>query len=156
MINFKKYKRFVRISTKKVLSNHQWSPHSIAMGMAIGLFWGIGPTFGFQLIPALLISLKFRYNKLMTILGVFASNPLTILPIYLFNFWIGSIILNHWGSTEVSEFKFFLEHLSWDAIMKLGKYNLITFFVGSYVVATVIAIIAYFVTKKIVIKARTE
>jgi uncharacterized protein (DUF2062 family) len=55
------------------------------------------PMFGLQTIIALFLALLFRGNKVLAVLGTWVSNPLTDIPIHLFNFQLGQWILrtNH-------------------------------------------------------------
>lgn len=78
------YYRFTRMSE---------SPERIARGLAIGIFSGFFPFFGAQMILAVLLAIPLRANKLAAALGTWISNPLTYLPLYLFNFHVGCLLL---------------------------------------------------------------
>ena len=68
--------------------------HSIALGTAIGMFIGMTPTVGIQMILVLCLAFAtrplFHFNKVAALLTVYISNPFTVLPIYWFNYSIGT------------------------------------------------------------------
>ncbi len=66
------------------------SPHSVALGLALGIFIGFLPIMGIQMAVVLLFSMPFkRANKVAAVSGVWVSNPLTVAPIYFFIYWVG-------------------------------------------------------------------
>tara|TARA_Y100001968_G_C19407860_1_gene744666 strand:+ start:722 stop:1138 length:417 start_codon:yes stop_codon:yes gene_type:complete len=70
---------------------------SIAMrsrGLGIGVFSGCFPFFGFQILLSLFLSTFFRGNRILAVAGTWVSNPLTYLPLYWFNYQIGSHFIN--------------------------------------------------------------
>jgi len=67
-------------------------PERIARGFAIGVFWGIMPTFGFAWIFALPVAFLLRANKISTILGTFVSNPFTAVFLYTLGYKFGTQI----------------------------------------------------------------
>ena len=70
------------------------TPHSVALGTTIGMFIGMTPTVGIQMIIVLVIAFLtrplFRFNKIAAVLTVYVTNPLTIVPIYWFNYQVGT------------------------------------------------------------------
>ncbi len=75
------------------LSRIQSAPDAIARGMALGLFIGFTPTFGVQMILALLFALLLRQNKISTLIGVWITNPVTAPVIYGLEYKIGRMLL---------------------------------------------------------------
>lgn len=71
----------------------QDTPHRIAMGVAIGIFVTWTPTIPFQMILTVLLATLFRANKVVGLPFVWISNPLTIVPLYGFNFLLGCWLL---------------------------------------------------------------
>ena len=70
------------------------TPHSVALGTTIGMFVGMTPTVGIQMIIVLCIAFLvrpvFSFNKIAAVLTVYVTNPLTIVPIYWFNYQVGT------------------------------------------------------------------
>ena len=65
------------------------TPESIALGTAIGLFVAMTPTVGIQMIIILLVSMVIPANRLAGLIMVYISNPLTLIPIYWLDYWVG-------------------------------------------------------------------
>ena len=59
------------------------TPHSIALGTAIGLFIAWTPTVGIHMILVVSLALFLRANKVAGLIAVYISNPLTLAPIQL-------------------------------------------------------------------------
>ena len=124
------------------------SAHSIAMGLALGIFIGVLPTFGFQMIPALALSLRFKINKLAAAAGVWVTNPLTVIPIYSFNYWVGANLFPQL-SANIGEFKDLLTagNFDWKVFWNMSYSALLPLCLGSLINASVFSTIIYFLCK---------
>lgn len=69
------------------------TPHRIALGIGIGIFVGLTPTVGFQMLIAGAIAVAFRANKLVCIPMVWITNPVTLVPIYAACFSLGNALI---------------------------------------------------------------
>jgi hypothetical protein len=58
------------------------TPHRIALGMAIGVFISWTPTVGFQMLAAVPLAYLLRANRVAGVIGVYLSNPFTLVPMY--------------------------------------------------------------------------
>jgi hypothetical protein len=76
------------------------SPHRIALGVFLGFVVGWTPTMGAQIILYLIIAYLLRANRASGVLPVLLTNPLTALPVYVFNWRIGRWILHPGGLSE--------------------------------------------------------
>lgn len=65
----------------------------VAGGLAIGTFIAFTPTLGLHTWIALPIAAIFKKNKIATIIGVYVTNPLTVIPIFYSNLRIGEFLL---------------------------------------------------------------
>ena len=84
------------ITYKKILSlfSHQdGSPFFNAKGLAIGVFSGCFPFFGFQTLIGVFLAKLFKGNIFLAAIGTWISNPFTYIPLYYFNYKVGSIFL---------------------------------------------------------------
>jgi uncharacterized protein len=125
------------------------SSHRIALGGAIGVFIGLTPTIGIQMLLVLLLAVAtrswFHFNKVAALLMVYVSNPLTALPIYWFNYNVGTIYFPH--STTRSEFEELLQYdgfMEWCAsFTRLFVDVGVPLVVGSLVVATCFGLATY-------------
>ncbi len=111
------------------------SIHEIALGAAIGAFWGVFPTFGLSTILSVLMYKIFRFNLVVAISAAFISNPLTSPFLLMISYKVGILFI----STDIKfEFKTWQEN-----IPKIGYVMLI----GSTVVSTITSLLVYFITK---------
>lgn len=79
----------------------QGDPHSLALGVAIGLFVGITPTIPLHTVLILILAWILRGNILAALLAATAiSNPLTWLPQYYFSWRLGNWLLPGYLSWE--------------------------------------------------------
>jgi len=82
------------INFKKILSliRHQnGSPFFNAKGVAIGVFSGCFPFFGFQTLLGVFLAKLAKGNLFLAAVGTWISNPFTYIPLYYFNYKVGSI-----------------------------------------------------------------
>ncbi len=134
------------------------SPHSIALGVAIGLFIGFSPTMGAQMVICIAIATLVRANKAAGMPMVFVTNPVTFVPIYGFCWWLGSLIT---GGTPASRSQvlsrlqesgqgFFQGMLSldfWRGLIRLMMELGVELWIGCLVVGLATAIPGYFLTR---------
>lgn len=72
-----------------------FTPHNIGLGLALGTFIALLPTFGFGLIVALGIVFWFPHiNKPATVFAFIFWNPLSQIPIYLLSIHLGSFLFD--------------------------------------------------------------
>ena len=69
------------------------SPRKIALSFGLGVFIGMSPILGLHTILGIIAAWIFRLNKFVTLVGVYVTNPWTIVPIYTFATWLGGQIL---------------------------------------------------------------
>lgn len=65
------------------------TPQRIARGVAIGLWVAFTPLLGFHMLIALALAALFRANKVLAVLLVWVSNPMTLIPIHLPAYLVG-------------------------------------------------------------------
>ncbi len=119
------------------------SPERIARGLALGLFLGMTPTFGVQMLLALFAAILLRENKLAAILGVWVTNPVTAPFIYGLEYEVGRILLALPHPEMHLQFNYhFLKLFGWQVILPLS--------LGSLIFGVAAAIIGYFLTLKFV------
>ena len=69
------------------------TPHRIALGVAIGFFVTWTPTIGIQMILVVALATLLKANKRVGVPFVWISNPLTMVPLYGANYFVGSLLL---------------------------------------------------------------
>ncbi|MEO7313084.1 MAG: DUF2062 domain-containing protein [Chitinophagaceae bacterium] len=90
---------FIKKNLKQLLNEHLYNPnHSAqykAVSIAFGVFMGIIPIWGFQLVAAVFLAILFRLNKALVIIAANISIP-PMIPILIFAsykagaFWMGN------------------------------------------------------------------
>ena len=81
---------------KKILSlclKQNGSPFFNAKGIAVGVFCGCFPFFGFQTLLGLFLARLAKGNLFLAAIGTWISNPFTYFPLYFFNYKVGSLLL---------------------------------------------------------------
>ncbi len=123
--------------------------HSKALGVAIGMWIGMTPTVGIQMILVMLFAVLtgrfFHFNRVAALLTVYISNPLTMLPIYWFDYTVGTWFVP--GNATQSDFAKILEYNGfaewWETILGLFVTIGAPLVLGSLVVATVCGLVTY-------------
>lgn len=139
--------------------------HSIALGVAVGMFVAFLPIVGIQMVVAACAATVVRANRLASIVPVWLTNPLTIPPIYAFTYWIGSLF---WGGPAVAEvYAWFIDFENrlvnssgWDLTAKfseflaMGRDILVPLSIGGVLVGGVIGLASYPLTLHSVLRFR--
>ena len=118
-------------------------PEEIAKGVALGIFIGMTPTFGFQMAIALLFAYLLKENRLAAILGVWITNPVTAPIIYAIEYEMGRILLGMERASLPTE-------LSWRAYTELGWNIMYPLWFGSIVNGIILGALSYFITLRMV------
>lgn len=111
--------------------------HGVSRAFLIGIFWCFIPM-PFQMVAAALFALWLNANLPLSVALVWISNPLTMPPIFYFNYKVGAWLLGR----PVMAFEFELS-LSWISgrLMDIG----IPLYLGSLVTGVVCACVSYLV-----------
>ena len=127
------------IKYKKILSlfrNQNGSPFFNAKGLAIGVFIGCFPFFGFQTLIGVFFAKIAKGNIVLAAIGTWISNPFTYVPLYYFNYKVGSIFLNT-SSNNIIE-----KNLVIDDLWKQGGIFSLRLILGSSFVGLLFALIS--------------
>ncbi|AFY69516.1 Protein of unknown function DUF2062 [Thalassoporum mexicanum PCC 7367] len=136
----KGWQRQLRYIYLRVIRSNS-SPKSIARGLAAGVFSGMFPFFGLQTIIALVLAFVLRGNKLVAAIATWISNPITYIPLYMFNFYLGKWLL---GGNKAVPFSP-MDIGSWNELGSLGGMVLGSLLLGCLVSGTIAGVISYFV-----------
>lgn len=154
------WRRFRLLVIKKILHLDD-TPHRIAFGVFLGFVVGWTPTMGAQIFIFLILASILRANKLSGIPPIMLTNPITAIPIYLFNWRVGKWLLNPFGNPdhlgakhEAQLEKFFddfqFTHMfnleTWAAIGPALKSLGVELIVGCLLVGVICGIVGYVAT----------
>ena len=124
---------------KKILSlflKQEGSPFSNAKGIAVGVFCGCFPFFGFQTLLGLFLAKVAKGNLFLAAIGTWISNPFTYVPLYFFNYKIGSSLLKN--SPDI----IFDKNLIIEELWKKGSFFSLRLILGSALVGLFLASIS--------------
>lgn len=119
------------------------TPEEVAKGLALGIFIGMTPTFGFQMVIALFFAWLLKENKLAALLGVWVTNPITAPIIYATQYETGRIIL---GMDRLS----FPTELTLETFMNVGLEIIIPLCLGSLIHAIILGFLTYALTLRFI------
>jgi uncharacterized protein (DUF2062 family) len=122
------------------------TPHRISIAFALGVFIGMSPLFGVHTLLGLAAAYVLKLNKLVTIVGVYVTNPWTIIPIYTFSTWVGAKCLGmnkivpaiDWSTITFSTF-----------IKDLGPL-LEPFIVGTVIISIISSVASYIIIYRLI------
>ncbi|MFA5353850.1 MAG: DUF2062 domain-containing protein [Thermodesulfovibrionales bacterium] len=139
----------IRDKLREVVSTKD-SPQKIALSFAVGIFIGMSPLLGLHTVLGIAAAWAFRLNKLVTIIGVYVTNPWTIVPLYTFATWAGARLL---GIDDI------IPRINWEAIslsylLSEMKPLLLPFLFGSTLMGLLCALLGYFIVYHTVIRGR--
>jgi uncharacterized protein len=141
---FRYFKYWVKVCQRRFylsIRKLKGKPAILARGVAVGVFAGCFPFFGLQSLIGILLATIFQGSKVAAVAGTWVSNPLTYVPLFVFNFKIGELLL---GIESISSQE--LDFESFSHFMEFGSTFVITLLVGCTVVGAIAALISYFVS----------
>jgi len=101
----------------------------------------MSPLLGIHTILGLFVASVLRLNRLITLVGVYVTNPWTIVPIYSFGTWFGAKII---GMDNI------IPEIDWSHITLLGFLKefrplLFPFIIGTTLMGIISSAISYYV-----------
>ena len=128
----------------------------------MGTFIAFTPTVGVQLILAFMIATFFNMNRPAAMIPVWITNPVTVAPIYTFNYWLGSKIFGGPPLSEVSELfidigrtmsrlEFWNIKEQFLAVLQMGKDIFIPLLFGSMAIGLLTGVFIYFLSLKLLL-----
>ncbi len=134
---------------REVLSVKE-TPRKVAMAFAVGVFIGMSPLLGLHTVLGIVLAWQLRLNKLVTLIGVYVTNPWTIVPIYTFGTWLGAKVLGVSHIMPAVDWR----HITCGMLFNEFKHLLVPFIVGSTLVGAISAIAGYILIYRAVIHNR--
>ena len=119
-------RRLLRLSRLRMRRGVLWlwrqegTPGKRARGLAAGVFCGCFPFFGLQIVLSIGVASLARGNHLLAAAGTLVSNPITYVPLYWFNFVVGSRLLGPLAGTDLDDVnRSNLWDQGWDVLQRL-------------------------------------
>ena len=142
-----KLKRLVRFQYLRVI-HLKSSAHSIAVGMAIGVFVGFQPITPFQIIVAVTLAFFFRGNKIAAAIGTVVSNPINMIPFYAMLFFVGNYFLGF------EDIMFDQDNLDLSDLLEKGWHLVLAMMFGGLILGIPAAFLSYIFTLRAVMAYR--
>ncbi len=131
------------------------APHSIALGLAIGVFLSFTPLIGFHIILAAIVCAVLGASFLAAAVGTMLCNPLTCPLMMIGNYQLGELVLREEGRAD---FKFdvpdaTLAQLITHPLHVIGELTealspvLLPMFIGSTFLGLAVAVPLYFIAR---------
>ena len=142
------------------------SPHSVAAGVAAGVFSSFTPFLGFHFMIAFAVSYVIAGNLIAAAAGTFFGNPLTFPFIWASTYATGRFILSGAQSTVTSTAHERMAEIAHSNLIELGLVGLLhkidamwepvikPMAVGAVPIGTMVAILFYIVTRWSAVKFR--
>lgn len=132
-------------------------PHYVAVGMAIGVFIAITPTIPFHTVLAIGLAVIFKGSKPAAIVGVWVSNPVTVVFLYVACYKAGHLFFPN-APDALASIQTLIHHLESDVPFseKMGSLNTFistqvkTFMImnlGGLILGIPFGVISYFITR---------
>ena len=118
------------------LWNQQGSPSQRALGFGVGIFSGCFPFFGLQTLMGIFLAKIFKGNSILATVGTWISNPFTYVPLYYFNYRIGSLLIPN-SEKNIVDFS----RITTNELWSQGWYLSFRLIIGSTFVGLVTSII---------------
>ncbi|MBN2801975.1 MAG: DUF2062 domain-containing protein [Deltaproteobacteria bacterium] len=137
--------------------HHKDPPKKVALGVALGMFVGMLPIMGIQMLAVTLIAFPLKANVKIAMAMVWISNPLTFIPLYWLNYKFGLIFVPNmkisWTEfsgilTKASDWNWSAIEKSLNNLMGIGADIFVPLWLGSLILGIIFGIIAYIVSFK--------
>jgi uncharacterized protein (DUF2062 family) len=126
------------------------TPHHLALSFSVGVFIAICPLLGLHTLLAVAACFLYRFNKFALFVGVYITNPWTIIPIYTFCMWVGA----HLTGVELGAIDVDWANMRFMTILEDLEALVLPFFVGSTLVSVVAALLSYPLFRSAVVKTQ--
>ena len=134
------------------------TPNSIALGSAIGIFFGFTPLYPLKTLLSIVVAWIFRCNKIAAAIAVTLHDVLIwVMPaIYLAEYQFGCWILNRPAAQRVHFRQFRLhDYVHWHVFSRVIWPTFWPAFIGSLFLSIPSAIVVYFLMRLLISRART-
>lgn len=125
----------------KLLFSIKDTPHRLSLAFAVGVFVGMSPLLGLHTVLGIVAAWLLGLKKIPTLIGVYVTNPWTIIPIYTFSTWVGAKCL---GINNI------LPEIDWRHLTLMMLFNELSpllkpFVLGSVIIGALSSLAGYFI-----------
>jgi uncharacterized protein (DUF2062 family) len=138
------FKLFIDVFQKLIKVDD--TPQRLALAYALGVFLAFSPLIGLHTLLGLILAFLFGLSRLAVIAGVYTNTPWTVVPYYAFAIWLGNRMFPDCRFLDPTllqfQFKDLWTYTFWATLLSDWQI-LIPFFVGSTVLAVILALFSY-------------
>jgi uncharacterized protein (DUF2062 family) len=140
------------VAQRSRLMNINDTPHSVAFGTAIGMFFGFTPLFGVKTLLSILVAWLFKSNKVAAAIGVtlhdliLPAMPAILIWEYRMGMWVLHGTMPQHPKLRALRLR---DYMQWTSFFTLGQPMLI----GSLFFALPSALMIYFVVRALLFRA---
>lgn len=143
MASLQKFKNGCRNLVARIKKG-EGNPHKIALGIAIGVFVGVTPSFPFHTAIALGLAMLLRGSRIAAAAGVWVSNPVTLPLFYIASYRTGAYFLGAPALQGISK-------QSMTELVHTGLDVTHATILGSLLIGAILSVIAYFSAFQLII-----
>ena len=127
---------------RRYLTRSARDTESLSRGVGLGIFIGLLPSVGFQVVLAFFLAGFLSANRVVAVLGTLITNPFTTIPLSVFSLWVGDLILP--GSTLAN---YQVEGFTWSEISSKSSNLLSAYLIGCLALSRVGGSLSYLVMR---------
>ena len=148
-------KRGVRRYLRQLLLMDE-PPERTARTFGLGVLVGFSPFIGFHTLIAIAVILLFRVNRLAFLAGVYSNTPWTVAPAAALGTGVGVFILGSDGALPEISYETLSSGRFWSELTGDAWNLLLPFFVGNFILSAVLAMMAYWISKRFLLQYRAR
>lgn len=127
------------------------SPHSLALGVTMGVFVAFTPTVGIQITIVVILGTLLRANRIAAVAMTWISNPVTMIPMYYAYYLLGLFVLRRDG-IDREQFNELCRlgdgRSSWQFVADIFHRLGAPLWIGSLIIAVIVTVPVYPWSKK--------
>ena len=150
--------RAAMLGLKRKIVRDRLPPERVALGWAIGMFYGCVIPFGFQLILSVPTAIAMRASKAGATIATLITNPVTIWVIYPMQCYVANRLIGGNLTYEAvgNAMSKVIEAGDYATLLSLGGELVVSFFLGGALLAAVCVPVTYFGVKAMVVRHRQK
>ncbi len=144
------FKNDLRKILKEQITAHNESDEKVSFTLGFGVFMGIVPIWGFQMLVAFFLAQQMKLNKALVIVAANISIPPLIPFILIASYWLGGVIFGN------SDMQIILDNLKYIEIGEYGifinkmGYSLYQYIIGAFILALAAGFVTFIISYLII------
>lgn len=149
---------FISLAAKfRALLHLDDPPRRLALALAVGVFIGCTPFWGFQTILSIVLATVFGLNRAATVTGTWLNLPWLAPFVYGAALKIGLLVAPGLGEAHSASLDTLLRHpegMSWDSVWAWLRGSSLQLLVGSAIVGAAAAVVTYVIAFVMLVRRR--